>query len=331
MKPKVSIIVPVYNVEPFLSKCLDSIMAQTFTDFEAVLVDDGSTDNSGLICDEYAANDSRFVVVHKQNEGVAKARFTAFEHSRGELITFIDADDHVAPQYLEKLSRPIFEDGADMVSCDYVEIENNKTKERPGKLTGVYDKQGISLFLARHYFYDSTCKGFGMTHFLWAKMIKREYVEEGLRNGIGLWVGEDQVSLFTMLTNINKMHLISDRLYFYVQHSGQTIRKYDYSLWLSVITMFERYQEILNHKNIDTNGLYIRTWINLKYTIKHKMLPLGIGQHMFIDHISKVRNTPYMRDFFRQKTIPFGFKDNVKFWLLKMKWYRISYMVFSRY
>ena len=95
MNPLISIIVPVYNVEPYIRKCLDSILSQTYYNWEAILVDDGSTDQSGAICDEYAKKDARFVVVHKQNEGVAKARITAFEHSRGQLITFIDADDYV--------------------------------------------------------------------------------------------------------------------------------------------------------------------------------------------------------------------------------------------
>lgn len=96
MNPLISIIVPVYNVEPYIRKCLDSILSQTYTNWEAILVDDGSTDQSGAICDEYAKKDARFVVVHKQNEGVAKARITAFEHSKGELITFIDSDDYVS-------------------------------------------------------------------------------------------------------------------------------------------------------------------------------------------------------------------------------------------
>lgn len=101
MTPRVSIIVPVYNVENYLRPCLDSITEQTFTDFEAVLVDDGSTDNSGKICDEYAAKDPRFIVVHKRNEGVAKARITAFEHSKDVFITFHEAEDCINLGYFE--------------------------------------------------------------------------------------------------------------------------------------------------------------------------------------------------------------------------------------
>lgn len=169
-----------------------------------------------------------------------------------------------------------------------------------------------------------------MTHYLWTKMIRREFVEAGLNNGRGLLVVDDQIAVFTMLSIINRMCLIPDRLYNYVQHPGQTIRKYDFSLWLSIITMFERYQEILNQKNLDTEGLRIRTWINLNYTISQKMIPNRIDMITFADHISMVRNSKYMREFFRPLMIPFGLKENVKYWFWKLKSFRIIYLLFSR-
>ena len=99
----VSIIVPVYNVKPYICKCLDSIIVQTYQDWECILVDDGSTDGSGAICDEYAKNDSRFVVVHKQKEGVSIARNVGIDKSRGDFITFIDADDWIQSKHIETL------------------------------------------------------------------------------------------------------------------------------------------------------------------------------------------------------------------------------------
>lgn len=99
----ISIIVPVYNAEQYLHRCIDSILAQSHTDFELLLVDDGSPDNCGAICDEYAARDSRVCVFHKQNGGVSSARNFGIEKSRGEWITFIDADDYVHPDFLSSL------------------------------------------------------------------------------------------------------------------------------------------------------------------------------------------------------------------------------------
>ena len=98
--PKVSVIVPVYNTEKYLLRCIDSILAQTFTDFELILVNDGSTDNSDKICDEYARKDNRIVVIHKENGGVSSARNRGIDVARGEWITFVDSDDYISETYL---------------------------------------------------------------------------------------------------------------------------------------------------------------------------------------------------------------------------------------
>lgn len=98
--PKISIIVPVYNAEPYLIRCIDSILSQTFTDFELLLVDDGSTDNSGKICNEYVAKDNRIWVYHKKNGGASSARNLGIEESKGEYICFVDSDDWVEDKYL---------------------------------------------------------------------------------------------------------------------------------------------------------------------------------------------------------------------------------------
>ena len=324
--PTVSIIVPVYNVENYLRPCLDSIMAQTYTDFEAVLVDDGSTDSSGRICDEYAQKDHRFIVVHKQNEGVAMARITAFEHSEGEYITFIDADDYVSPVYLEKLTSPIIEEGVDMVSCNFFDIDSHNQKETAGKLTlkGNYSGEELRDFIANHYFYDHSCHGFGMTNFLCTKMVKRVFVANGLKNGVGMWFGEDQISLFSMLYRVSSLRIIQDRLYYYVHHNGQATQRYDFSLWDSLIKMFETYQR-LDTNHIARRGLRLRTWLYVSRTISDKMIPSGIGIRTFALHLSKVRNNSYMRSFFRPLRTGLGWKSDIKYWLIKLRLYRWCY------
>lgn len=127
--PKISVIVPVYNVEQYLHRCIDSILAQTFADFELILVDDGSPDNCGAICDEYAVKDSRVVVIHQENGGISAARNAgidwAFANSDSEWLNFIDSDDWVHPQYLELLYSACREYGTDIAVCQYQEVEDN--------------------------------------------------------------------------------------------------------------------------------------------------------------------------------------------------------------
>lgn len=142
--PKVSVIVPIYNTEKYLARCIDSILAQTFTDFELILVDDGSKDNSGKICDEYAQKDSRIVVVHKENGGTNKARETGVNKSTGEWITFVDSDDTLLINALAVLCDNIsfdfdiivgqVSDNVRYKSQYILEIENYRNEIIKGKL-----------------------------------------------------------------------------------------------------------------------------------------------------------------------------------------------------
>lgn len=119
--PQISVIVPVYKVEKYLHECVDSILAQTFSDFELILVDDGSPDNCGAICDEYAAKDSRVRVIHQENQGLSGARNSGIDIAEGEYITFIDSDDFVDARYLEILMEGA-KDGVGVVVCRHKEF-----------------------------------------------------------------------------------------------------------------------------------------------------------------------------------------------------------------
>ena len=131
MQPKISVIVLVYKAEKYLHRCVDSILSQTFTDFELILVNDGSPDNCGAICDEYAQKDNRVRVFHKENGGVSSARNLGLDNAKGEWITFVDSDDWLKPGCLEQLTNKL---DADMIKCGIEAsdkssiwtVENNK-------------------------------------------------------------------------------------------------------------------------------------------------------------------------------------------------------------
>lgn len=125
--PEVSIIVPVYKAEKYLNRCVDSILAQTFTDWELLLIDDGSPDRSGEICDEYAKKDFRIRVIHKENGGVSSARQRGLDEAVGEYTIHVDSDDWVEPNMLEELYKKAKQDDADIVICDY--FNNIGTKQ----------------------------------------------------------------------------------------------------------------------------------------------------------------------------------------------------------
>lgn len=125
--PKISIIVPVYNAEPYLADCLNSILAQTFTDFELIIVNDGSLDNSGNICDEYAERDNRIQTIHKRRGGASSSRNAGLRAAKGQYIGWVDADDRIAPDMFETLYNLIKEYKADIAECQYYELRNGKS------------------------------------------------------------------------------------------------------------------------------------------------------------------------------------------------------------
>ena len=126
-KPLISVIIPVFQAERYLYRCLDSIISQTLKDYEVILVDDGSTDNSGKICDQYAENDNRFHVIHKNNEGVSIARQTGLDAARGTYVIHADPDDWVEPDWLEILYDKIEKEQVDIVICDFERIKASNT------------------------------------------------------------------------------------------------------------------------------------------------------------------------------------------------------------
>ena len=181
----ISIIVPVYNAEQYLHRCIDSILAQSFTDFELLLVNDGSKDASGAICDAYAAKDSRVHVFHKENGGVSSARNLGLDNAKGEYITFCDADDYVATDWLDAYQSAIAEN-MDMAIQGYYEIdENNKTTPK-----GLLMKKGETLEEKQQFvieLFDAAC-----FCFIWVKLFRRSIIEEfHIRFDVQSKLGED--------------------------------------------------------------------------------------------------------------------------------------------
>ena len=128
--PRLSIIVPVYKVEKYIHKCVDSILNQTFTDFELILVDDGSPDNCGRICDEYAEKDSRVRVIHKENGGLSDARNYGIDAAEGSILGFVDSDDMIDNDMYDQMIRFLDNNELDIVCCDTYLVRGNREKIR---------------------------------------------------------------------------------------------------------------------------------------------------------------------------------------------------------
>lgn len=148
--PEITVIVPVYKVEPYLVQCIDSILAQTFSDFEVILVDDGSPDRCGEICEAYQLKDKRISVIHKKNGGLSDARNTALDRMKGRYVTFVDSDDYIAPKMLENTYRLIKQYNADIVMNAYYNVDRDgrKIKNYNGSCFNILNsKQAIRTVL----------------------------------------------------------------------------------------------------------------------------------------------------------------------------------------
>lgn len=170
VKPIISIIVPVYNVEPYLRRCLESIRNQTFKDFEVILINDASTDNCGKICDEYVKLDSRFQAIHKPvNEGLSAARNTGLEVVRGEYVGFIDSDDYIHPQMYETLHRRINADNYDIAMCDFVSTNSDHVEFKQIKDDIECDPLSVDDFILGPYWAI-------LYSLVWNKLYRRDLI-----------------------------------------------------------------------------------------------------------------------------------------------------------
>lgn len=206
---EISIIVPIYNVERYLHKCVDSILNQTFSDIEIILVDDGSVDNSGAICDEYELQDSRVRVIHKENGGLSSARNTGLDIARGKYIGFVDSDDYIANDMYEVLYRQLIEHQADLSSVGIIDVYENRASEIMQNTTIqlVDQKQAIKLVV----------DGKGIFAYAWNKLYKRELFKE-IRYPVGKTV-EDAFIIIDLLLLCNKIVVNSEQKYFYYRRS----------------------------------------------------------------------------------------------------------------
>lgn len=270
-KPLVSIIIPVYKVQKYLPKCLESLILQTYKNIEIIVVDDGSTDNSLSICEQYAAKDSRIHISTQKNSGVTVARLNGFLHSHGELIMFVDADDFVSLNIIEHMLEVQKKYQVDMVSCQYYDVKNERVRTalvRPAP--GYYDKNKIQQFLGENFLYDKRTGMAGMSGFLWSRLFKRSFVYDALKVGEGLIHSEDQIGIFKVLYSINSMYVMQEPLYYYVTREGQATSKYNAAYWTNFEVFFARIQEI-DTENYLEKQLSDRVAIILKGLIKMEL------------------------------------------------------------
>ena len=232
--PKSSVIVPVYNVEDFLEKCVRSILAQTERDFELLLIDDGSTDGSGALCDRLAEQDPRVRVIHQENKGLGGARNTGIEGASGDWLLFIDSDDWIEPETLEKALKAGEQQDADMVLFAF------RSVDMQGKELGVFlddlpKNEPLSLDTRKDLLLCSPCA--------WNKLYKKSlFLDTGVRYPLRVWYEDIRTTLKVMLdaSGIAKRIVVLDYVgYNYLQRPGSIIQSINVERNSEILDAFE--------------------------------------------------------------------------------------------
>ena len=216
--PTISVIVPVYKVEPYLNRCVQSILAQSYEDFELILVDDGSPDNCGAMCDAWAQKDSRIKVIHKENGGLSDARNAGIDIATGQYLSFVDSDDYIHPQMLSTLLETMQDHCADVVCCDCLRTSQEQVEHaeavKPARVFCTSGAEVIEHFCTKYHDFQVVTA--------WNKLYKKN-IFDGLRYEVR-YNCEDAIMALPMYARAKTVVFIDSVLYYYYQSPTSIMR-----------------------------------------------------------------------------------------------------------
>lgn len=299
--PLISVIVPVFKVEKYIHKCIDSILSQTFNDFELFLVDDGSPDNCGKICDEYAEKDSRIIVIHKENGGLSDARNAALNRVNGEYITFIDSDDYVSAYHLETMFNALEITGADIALANITSFNDEEYDDSLYKpTTEMKTLTGIDIFSTLNR--PNAC----------AKLYKKTIYSD-IRFPVGR-LYEDVFIWHDVLSKVDRIVLTGVNSYFYYFRSDSIMHQ-EYKLqFTDIIDALElrikKLEELGLQQLADENREFIYSRVGAAFAFLNNTVPVNKKR---LDEIKKIYDTEYPKLMKETDNL----KQKFRYWLLK--------------
>lgn len=296
MKSLISVIVPIYNVAPFLPKCLDSILSQSYSRLEIILIDDGSTDESSVICEEYARRDERISVLHKQNEGLIRARKDGFRMAHGDWIAFVDSDDWIDQRMFEELVMLGLENEADIVvSAVKLVVDDGVSYKGNAIKPGVYVNEELKglkerLIGGEEYF------SFPILPYLWNKLWRKDILQEALLiANDSIRVGEDVAIGFPAMLEASCIAVTQEAYYFYRQNVASMLRQNkDQDRELENTKRLCEYlqnrlagKKHILHMRRGLSRLCINQLLTRSYGLVNQRLTAGDGCFPFLDVVDK--------------------------------------------
>ncbi len=322
---KFSVIVPIYNVGKYLKQCIDSIINQTYSYFELILVDDGSTDNSPLICDEYAKKDNRIKVIHKNNGGVSAARQDGINICTGDYIICIDGDDWVSEHCFKKASNIINKFNVDVVSFGFIYDSNEKyIKSELNERFGFYNRDEMVKEIFPHLIQSADGKYFSPS--LCGKVIKKELLIKYILSNKLATIGEDGACAIPCIYNADNIYIDKECYYYYRYNFNSATKSKRAFNWEYPLIINEHIQKNVNMKFLDFksqiyrkmthdvfNVVVSRFYNNCSYRETVKEINENIKKYKYDNYINHS-----------------NFKGSAEFILmetaLKRKWYFLCYL-----
>lgn len=269
MFPKVSVIVPVYNSEKYISKCIESILNQTYRDFELLIINDGSIDSSEKIIETYMIKDNRIKYFKQKNAGPSSARNIGIENSKGEFILFIDSDDTIDEGYIEKLLTAMVNNNMDIVCCGYIDYSIYGIF----KLNDFWMKKNI---LSKEEFTECICKGVGGT--LWGKIFSRKIImDNSIRMNPKIYMREDLLFVLEYSKYCEKIYIIPEYLYKYNRMNDASISKNNDIAYLdNNIFVINQIINLLEQKGISNDLINLIKYKNVDSLVKSVIISESI-------------------------------------------------------
>lgn len=338
--PKVTVIVPVYNVEKYLERCISSIINQTYTNLEIILVDDGSRDNSGLMCDQWGQRDSRILVVHKENGGLGFARNTGLENMSGDYVSFIDSDDYIELDTYSKLVRRMEDSGADVCyfGCNY---------DDQGKITygeqrfpeEIYSQEKIKSELLPYSFGTSIKKEadpYGVGSVCCAIYRSSIFNKNGLRFGSERQVLSEDI-LFTsyLLTKVTNATFDNGNYYYYCYNGASLSHTYRPDRFEKAKLFYALQLQLIDNNKLSTlckERAKYSFLINVIVCLKQEMAKESFDMHETLNAISEISNDELYREIYKSLNArEFNLKKRLLFYFLYSGHVRIVLLLISKH
>jgi len=303
MNEKISVVVPVYNVEKYLSECIDSILKQTYRNFELLLIDDGSTDSSGVICERYKNSDFRIKVIHKENEGLGLTRNVGIDNANGEFVTFIDSDDFVTCDYLESLLTLLNDNHVDTSITSYYKYHSINSQTRVNKTSGIVTIKGnksVIDFIPRLFgslpnsIRDTFPMSATMTLFS-MEIIKRYNIRFPSERQ---YICEDIIFDIEYLKHSNGLAISDYAGYYYRDSAGSLTTKYNPERFDKIKLLYKKEIELMSDMEKYDESLLRIKWqyfIHLRMLFKQEIDKNGFFSQKCMINSKKILNDEFVK------------------------------------